>query len=328
MKTILTTISFTLLSVAVCGQTTATDYMKQAPAIPESVCGCDEQAKTQFLNSVSQLSQEVTADVQENNRQIEEHMQSYEGEMKKNMLKNSGITDDEIRKMQSKKGMTQAEKNEMINRVMQQSANISLDEAKNMKNMSKEAREAWAKGYAAEQQAMAQVNPSSSANISNLDPKTISSLMSEQSELRAKLTALESDLQQKLAVIEKDAASERLVLDNLLKPLYTELRSINDGEGSTQADVDHANKLSKKIRTLQEGYCKKFSPRMADFIKEAKRALEEALPDYDRQEALQFQVTSAQTGTEIKPLSTGIYSKQAVSLYLNYLEGAFKYRLY
>jgi hypothetical protein len=226
--------------------------------------------------------------------------------MKKNMIKNSGITDDEMQKIQSKNGMTDAEKNGMVNRMMQQKANISLDEAKNLKNMSKEARMAWAKGYGAEQQAMAQVNPSSNANTTNLDPKAISSLMAEQSELRAKLSAMENDLQQKFATIEKDAAVERAVMDNQLKPLYTELQSINDGEGSTQADVDHANRLLKKIRTIQEGYCKKFSPRITTFMR----------------------VTSAQTGTYIKPVITGTYSIQAVNFYLGFLNESFRYRLY
>lgn len=194
--------------------------------------------------------------------------------------------------------------------------------------MSKEARMAWAKGYAAEQQAMAQVNPSSNANTTNLDPKAISSLMAEQSELRAKLSAMENDLQQKFATIEKDAAVERAVMDNQLKPLYTELQSINDGEGSTQADVDHANRLLKKIRTIQEGYCKKFSPRITTFIQEAKPVIEKSLTDYDRQEELQIRVTSAQTGTYIKPVITGTYSIQAVNFYLGFLNESFRYRLY
>ncbi len=328
MKTIITAIALLLCFLTARSQTTARDYMKQAPNVPNSQCLCDDQVKTTFLNSVSGLSQRIKEDSEERNRRIEEHMQSYEGEMKKNMIKNSGITDDEMQKIQSKKGMTNAEKNEMVNRMMQQKANISLDEAKNLKNMSKEARMAWAKGYAAEQQAMAQVNQGSSANTTNLDPNAISSLTAEQSELRAKLTAMEADLQQKFADIENDAAAERAIMDSHLKPLYTELKGINDGEGSTQADVDHANRLLKKIRTIQEEYCKKFSPRIATFIEEAKPVIEKALPDYDRQEELQIMVTSAQTGTEIKPLITGIYSIQAVHFYLSFLNEAFRYRLY
>ena len=328
MKTILTVIALMLCTLAAWGQTTARDYMKQAPDVPNSQCQCNEQVKTTFLNSVSELSQRIKEDSEERNRQIEQYMQSYEAEMKKNMIKNSGITDDEMQKIQSKKGMTDSEKNEMVSRMMQQKANISLDEAKNLKNMSKEARMAWAKRYAAEQQDLAQVNPGSNANAINLDPNAISSLMAEQSELRAKLTAMEADLQQKFAVIEKDAAAERAIMDNKLKPLYTELKGINDGEGSTQADVDHANRLLNKIRTIQEEYCKEFSPRIAAFIQEAKPVIEKALPDYDRQEELQIKVTSAQTGTEIKPLITGIYSIQAVNFYLSFLNEAFRYRLY
>lgn len=124
MKTTLMTIPLVLLSVMVWAQKSATDYMKQAPDVPNSLCLCDEQVKTTFLNSVSELSQRVKEDSEERNRQIEQHMQSYEGEMKKNMIKNSGITDDEMQKIQSRNGMTDAEKNGMVNRMMQQKANI------------------------------------------------------------------------------------------------------------------------------------------------------------------------------------------------------------
>jgi len=102
-----------------------------------------------------------------------------------------------------------------------------MDEAKNMKNMSKEAQEAWAQGYAAEQMAMAQANPGQNQAADKAN-RSLYELLSEQSSLRIKVTAVENQLRQKYLSIDRDAEAEKAALDIELKPLFDELHSIND----------------------------------------------------------------------------------------------------
>ena len=327
MKTLLLIFAGILIAGISMAQTTAVQYMKQVPKIPDSVCLCNEQVKTMFENSVRTLKETISNDAEERNRRIEKLMQSMEGDMMTNMAKNSGLTDEEMKKLQSGEELTQAEQDAMINRVMMQKSNVSLDEAKNMKNMTKEGQQAWAEGYAAEQQAVIQSSPQQS-NTGNDNAMNNYTMIAEQTALRNKLSSMEQTLSMKYVSIENDAAAEEAVMDKELKPLYEELHSINDGEGSTQADIDHASRVIKKIEARQDKYCAKYTPRMVEFLKECKSTVENSFADYDRAEELQYLVSAAQTSTDLPTKSTGTYSIQAVNLYLGYLVNVFKYSLH
>ncbi|MFA5971304.1 MAG: hypothetical protein WC780_03045 [Lentimicrobiaceae bacterium] len=315
------------ISTAMQAQITAADYFKKAPAIPGNDCQVKGDRQDAFVNSVNELISEIKDDVNKRNKEANDYMNAHQDEMKANMVKKSGMSDEDIKKLQSGKDLSEAEKNEMANKMIQQQANMSLDEAKNLKNMSKEGQQAWAQGYAAEQMAMAQANPGQyqAANQANMNQYA---LLSEQTTLRNKITAQESTLQQHYRDLDTEAEIEKANLAKELKPLYDELNSINDGEGSTQADVDHAEKVIKKINALQDKYCEQFTPRILEFIKQCKTSFEASIPDYDRIEEIQYQITAAQTGTALMTAGKGNYSIQAVNQYLGYLSQAYRYKLY
>jgi len=273
------------------------------------------------------LSSAIHEEAQSRSKAAEEYMKGNEEQMKASMIEKSGMSDEDVKKLQSGKEMTQAEQDAMVNKMMQQQYNISLDEAKNMKNMSKEGQEAWAQGYASEQMAMAQANPGQNKGADKAS-MSLYELLSEQTSLRNKVTAMENQLRQKYMAIDKEAEAAKAALEVELKPLYEELHSINDGEGSTQADVDHSNKVIKKIQAKQDIFCEQFTPRMLGFIQECKDYFVKSIPDYDRLEEIQFQVTAAQTGTMLMTAGKGMYSIQAVEQYLGYLQEAYRYKLY
>lgn len=308
-------------------QPAAADYFKQAPAIPAKNCHITGIQQDAFENAVQALIDKVDADAKERSQQADDYMNAHQDEMKSNMIKKSGMSDDDIKKLQNGKDLSEAEKNEMANKMLQQKANMSLDEAKNLKNMSKEAQQAWAQGYAAEQMAMAQANPGQ-VQAANQDNMKQYELLSEQSALRDKVTSQEDALKQQYQALEAEAEAEKAKLAIELKPLYDELKSINDGEGSTQADVDHAAKVIKKIHDRQDLFCEKFTPRMLDYIKQCKTGFESLVPAYDRMEDLQFQIMAAQTGTKLTVAGKGGFSLQAVKQYLTYLSQAYRYKLY
>ena len=327
MKNLILIFPAVCLAMILSAQTTSYEYMKRAPGIPTNVCKAKAGIQDTFSTAVKDLSSAINEDAQNRSKEAEEYMKGNEEQIKANMIKNSGMSDEDIKKLQAGGDMSQAEKDAMANKMMQQQYNISLDEAKNMKNMSKEGQEAWAQGYAAEQMAVAQANPGQNkgADKANMD---LYELLSEQSSLRNKVTAMENQLRQKYMAIDKDAEVGKAALEVELKPLYEELHSINDGEGSTQADVDHAAKVIKKIQAKQDVFCEQFTPRMLAFIQECKDSFGKSIPDYDRLEEIQFQVTAAQTGTTLMTTGKGMYSIQAVEQYLGYLGEAYRYKLY
>ncbi|MEA5111519.1 MAG: hypothetical protein VB072_13890 [Lentimicrobium sp.] len=327
MKKFLFTITTLWLTQVLAAQTNATDYLKRAPGIPVNVCNVTGSVQDAFLNDVRNLSSVIHEDAANRSREAEEYMKSNEDRMKANMMKKSGMSDEDIMKLQSGKEMTDAEAQAMADKILQQQTNISLDEAKNLSKMSDAGKEAWAQGYAAEQMAVAQANPGQNKGDSETN-MSMYELLSEQSTLRYKVTGMENQLRQRFIALDKDAETAKALLEADLKPFYTELNSINDGEGSTRADVEHAERVIKKIQEKQDAYCLKFTPRMLEFIEQCKESYTKALPDYDRLEEIQFQVTSLQTGTSLITTGKGMYSIQAVEQYLDYLDEAFRYKLY
>jgi hypothetical protein len=153
-------------------------------------------------------------------------------------------------------------------------------------------------------------------------------LLAEQSRLHDKISAMENQIMIDYTTIDNEANAGKIVLENELKPLYEELSHINDGEGSTQADIDHSDRVMKKIKEKQDVFCSKYTPRMLKFIQECKDTYTGSFADYDRMEEIQFQVTAAQTGTKLIPVGKGMYSIQAVGQYLEYLGKAYTYKLY
>jgi hypothetical protein len=323
---LLTTISIGL-SLILNAQISASDYLKKAPAIPSKDCYISGEKQDAFEKSVQDLASVVNDDAQQRKNDTEEYMRGNEDQMKANMMKKSGMSDADMKKMQSGEEMSDAETQAMANKMMQQQANISLDEAKSLSNMSEAEQEAWAQSKTAGQMADAQANPGkyTGANETNM---TLYELASEQSALQKKIADTENQIKQQYKALDKDAKSAKSAMEVELKPLYDELNSINDGEGSTQADVDHAARVIRKIHEKQDAYCEIFTPRMLGFIQTCKDTYAGALPDYDRVEEIQFQLTALQTGTPLITTGKGMYSLLAVHQYLRYLADAYNYKLY
>jgi hypothetical protein len=320
-----------LMSIAISGflnaQISASDYLKKAPPIPQKDCIVPANIQDAFVGKVNQLMAMMEADARERKEAANDFMEAHQGDMQQNMMKKAGFDDAAIKKAQKGEKMSEAEAMEMANKMIQQQANMSLDEAKNLKNMSKEGQEAWAQGYAAEQMAVAQANP---GQIKGADQENMKlyEMLTEQSELRNKTSSMENNIKLKYNLLEADANTAKVILEKELEPLYKELRSINDGEGATEADVKHSERVMKQIHDKQDKFCEKFTPRMLLFLEECKKEVEAALPDYDKAEELQFQITALQTSTDFNIPGKGSYSIAAAQIYLAYLAEAYRYKLY
>jgi hypothetical protein len=307
-------------------QLTADGYMKLVPAFPEKICLCDPSVRDAFTSSVSQLRQNILDDANQREQQISDFMHSKQEDLKANMVKNSGMSEADIQKLKNGKGMTQAEKMEMANRMMQQKTNISMEEAQNLKKMSKAGKEAWAQGYATEQQAMTQTGVQQKNPMAEMS-LTMTALMNEQTALVSKLQAMELDLKQKIEQINGKAQSDKILMEKELEPFYQIINSHN-GEGATQKDIDNDRKAREQVRLRQVKYCEKFTPEVLAFLKDCKTTIESAYGDYDHLEEIQYQIVESQSGKKMSYTLTHINSIRAVATYLGYVEGIFKYRLY
>ena len=327
MKNLLLTIIVLCLTQVLMAQTTAAEYMKRAPEIPANVCKAKGSTEVAFSEALQNLSYAIREDVRNRQKEAEQFMQGQEELIKASMIKKSGIPDEDIKRLQSGEEMTDAETNAMVDKMMQQKTNISFEDAQNLSKMSEAEQQAWAETYAAGKITKVQTNPDQILG-ENETIRSSYELLAEQTALMNKIIELESQLNQKLMVIDQDAKAARIEMEKALKPLYEELNSINDGEGSTQEDIDHAARVLSKIHEKQDAYCEIFTPRVLEFIRESKEAFVQALPDYDKIEKIQADVIATQTGTEPMTAGKGMNSLKAVDQYLRFLAKAFSYKLY
>lgn len=327
MKLLLLLPAFLLSSVMLNAQSSAADYMRRTPKIPTSVCGNVASERNVFESAIEALSIEIETDAQRRAKILEDNAKQNEDVMKNNIVKQSGISASEMKKLESEEGMSDAEQKAMVDRMMQQQTGITLNDAQNLQNMNKQQQEAWGTQYAAGQVDNAKKDPNATL-AKNQHNQDMYELLAEQQELSSKISEMENRLKQKYSLLVQKQDVEKSKLENDLKPLYLELRSINDGEGSTKADELHAARVMQSIHSLQDAFCAKQSPDFLLFLADCRTSFEGMLTNYDRMEEIQNEVTALQTGVPFPPESAGRLSILAVDQYLGYLKEAYKTKLY
>jgi len=324
MKRNLTTILFASLSFAIFSQISAYEYLYKAPALPENLCRLKTPQQESFLKAVIDLSDSIKKDIQNRTREATEYTENHKEEMQTGILRNVGFTETDIQRIKAGKDMTNTEKQKLINLMMQKKTNISMTEAMNLKHMNEAEQQSCSERYGAERMTVPQANKQLTITEQNVNATT-SELLSEQSDLRQNINTLEKTFRKLYESIDSEAEADKKMLENELKPLYEELHSINNGEGSTN---DRTRSVTKQVQVLQELFCEKFTPRMTNFLLQCRDSTEKALPDYDRLEEIQYEIVAAQTGTDIMKAGRGIYSLKAIEQYLDYLARVFRYKLH
>lgn len=327
MKHLLILAFFLFVFSGLNAQSAAFDYMRRSAQIPLQVCGNIPGEREKFEAAVEALSQEIEADAQRRAKILEDYARQNEDVMKNNMVKKSGISDAEMKKLQSEEGMSDAEQKAMVDRVLQQQAGITLDDAKNLQTMNKQQQEAWGTQHAAGQVQNAANDPNAilAGNQINRD---MYELLAEQNDLSAQISDMENKLRLQYTDLIKLEDQAKASLETELQPLYLELRGINDGEGSTKADIAQAADVMHRIHVKQDAYCEKYSPDYLKFIAECRNSFEGMLSKYDRLEQIQNEVNGIQTGVVFPPESAGRLSILAVDQYLGYLKEAYRNKLY
>jgi hypothetical protein len=281
----------------------------------------------QFVKAVTELQEVLSNDMQHRKQEASDYAAAHEAEMKAGLMRSSGFSESDVLRMQDGRELTAAEKKEMADRMVRQKTNMSIEEAQKLGSMSEANRQAWAQGYTAEQMAAAQARGGQNPGADNT-AKRMYELSSEQSALATRLSQQKNDLLQRYTLMDQEAQAAKTALELELKPLYDELNTINDGEGSTQADADHANRVVAKIHARQDQFCSQYTPRINGFIEICRTGTLLSVPDYDRLEQIQAELTAIQTGTAVSTAGKGLLSLQAVDEFLGYLSEAFRYKLY
>ena len=301
------------------------------PPIPNNVCNATPDVKNKFRTEVDSISQLVRDDLDRIKNENEANAESKEPEMMANMMKQSGMSEEDILQMPARqkskksggneqKEMSEKETDAMVDKMLQQNYNISMDEVKNLDKMDENAKKGWATALATEKKAEVMADPEKFEKERIKNMKSYE-LVTEYKRLTDSLNAQQEKFGKMFNKLEEDT-SGLVMLRNISKwkMELSGLGGIDYGQGPQM------EALAAKIKSEKQRYCALFSPKYIDILQKYLRFTKNSIKPYYRLELLQNQVTASQTGVDFD-MESGYLVLPQVQSYLQKLAGAYKYNL-
>jgi len=317
MKKLLLLIVLTVVASVSFAQVTPEAFIGMLPAIPTNECSMKIAEHNKYISYVDSVLQLIGIEQERRNNEMNANADVTEKQVLDNTSKKFGLSEEDMKKLQNDKGMTEEEKNALINKALQNSANISLDEVKNLDKMDKAGQDSWANAYGTEKMAEAQANPDNNQKQQG-KAKSLYELTTMQKHILDSLTAVETKFGKQFADLDNDPEA-KVMLDNIAK--------LNKEASDLMGEGDNAgmNKMSE-LNSEKEKYCSKYTPKYVDLLKKYESYTKSCLPVCYRLENISAQQTQLQTGVKMKQ-QPGLIGIGKVADYLHLLRGVVKYNL-
>ena len=143
MKTSLGLLLFLLIGFIANGQfVTPEIVVTEMPVVTISVCKTE--VREQFIKQASKLETEVAEEITQRKEKSKTNIKGFDEQASKQMADQNGVSVSagDIQKMKSGK-MSQEAYRAMADKMLQQSMNMSMDDAKDASKMSKSGQKAW-----------------------------------------------------------------------------------------------------------------------------------------------------------------------------------------
>lgn len=333
------------LSVAVTAQKSVYQYLADIPHVPGAPCERDDAAPQNFKEDVNKVIDELSKDIAARNKKARDYMKGHEKEARETAVKNSGLvlTPEQMKVMQQEnKHMTQAQKDQLADQVMQQNMNVSLDELKKMKNengkVNPKAAENWAQAYSTEIDAERELNPDK-ARAAEIRNKQTNDLVKEMNDIQQRLYASEDKYTQRLNDLQYLADSLYLILRRHTDPMQAEADTIQKRlareKAACNCDMEEASKrvfarvnfLLEEIQTLEYMYCLPLTPKYLDIVRDYRAYIETIFNDCNKVEELQAEINFRQTGIKDPEFRPGLLALHAVHHYAELVSNVYRYKI-
>ena len=311
------------VSVEVYSQTGMYVY-KRLLALPGAVCGVDTSFRGQFMRQLSNISQQVDEIYYKKKKEVQKEADNLKPEMEKKMAKDSGLSDADIQKLKNK-NLSKEEKKKIADKMLQNTANISLGEIERLKKMSKEGKEAWAEAYNTEMMATMQSGDSVKTEEQIKMEKELeknselNELVKEQKLILDRIHAVDKKYANKMTEFRREDSIQTVILEEKLKPLRKQLENYPSKE--------EQKAIYQSMFGHYLTYCNKMSPMNINMIAEAKNSLEPLLPEYDRLEELNTEINKIMLGVKDGLNSPGLMQLGAVKSLIDIMAGAYSYTI-
>lgn len=307
---------------ATIAQQTPEALLGQAPAVPQNVCAMNGDQRSEFLNKVKALSQQLAAEIEKREQQNQAWAEANQSKIEQNALDKAGLTQADLAKLQNN-NLSQVEEQAIINKAMQNQYGMSMDDAQKLASMSPKEQEAWAAAQANQMQAQAKANPAAARQTgTQKNSKEMSELTQELQTLVQKLTDKATALQKEFQKLEDDAQNSDLAKE--VARLEKEVGRRMGASGSAKEDAE-MNQLQSQLKSKQDEYCKTYSNRQVRLVSNYNSFVKTSMPDNYRIEEITKRLTALQTGVDTKSVSNDMTALVSVSNYLGVLENIFKY---
>ena len=291
------------------------------PPGEDKVCSSNAQQKTEFGESVTRIMEEAKEQITFLRRDEKKNAVTMQEQAKQKMQSDYGISEADMKKMQSGK-MSKEEKKAMADKLLQQNYGISVDEAKDVSKMSKAGKTAWAEGFVEQQKAETEKDPKKNQETLEKN-KQLYDMTQEKDLLSRKLTAQEEKFGQKLQELEVDSTAIQIRRDiAALTEKYMSMVGVDYGQGPEMEQI------AGKIKSKKSVYCERLTPKYIEVLALYREAIKKNMPDYYRLEVLINEVNKMTSGSTVDMMQKGLIAYNAIEGYLTILHDAYKYSLY
>ena len=313
MKTQIVILLFLLLGNFLNAQVTPIEIIATAPTMPTNVDVF--KVKDDFKTKVSRLMDTVAGTISQMKKDAKEADKGKVEKISNNMAKDAGADVSAADKQKMKSGkMSKAETQAMADKMMQQMANMSMDETKNTKNLSKEGKDAYAQGLSTEMMATQQANPDKNQAQQKRD-MNIAELAQEQSTLAHKIQARHKKFEDQLAEFQKFKEPYNLAYNKCMEETDNYITSYGETNKSLGSDLDGAEMFRKCLTA----YFGSVIPKYKGILREFFDGIIAAEEDYNRLEELEFQMEKGLGGGGKTAFKPGLKYLEALQEYLTYL---------
>ena len=322
MKKIFTLAALLILGVSISfAQVTPESFIGILPEIPNNACSMKTAERNQYISLVDSVMQLIDNERARRNEEIDANSSTEEQQAMNNVDSQYGLSNEDIKKLQNEEGMTEEEKNEIINKALQNKHNMTLDETKKFDKMTKEGKKSWGEAYGTEKMADVQTDPQKSQE-EQYQNKSLYELTTIQKHIIDSLKAIESKFAKQISDIDNDPEA-KIMLDNIYKweKEASDLMGETDKEG-----MQRMNELDNKINAEKEKYCGKYTPKYVEILRRYESYTKSSMPVCYRIEKISVRLTKLQTGADMKQ-EPGLAGIGKVADYEHLLRGVFKYNL-
>lgn len=226
MKHLTIVVGFFIISSQIFAQKDPNSFLSKIPALPDNACMLKEEQRAKYITEIDKLHQELNDEISLRKSKIEANAKTGKDQMMNKMAKEYGISDADLQKMKDGKKMTKEEKQALIDKTLKEKGNFTLKQ-------------------------LDKINSDSIQSEKNKNMNTYE-LAKEQKLLIDKIADMDNQFTNQLKELDEVDTLASRELASALNPLFKEMNSINDGEGGTEADSRHREKVLNQIHEREE----------------------------------------------------------------------------